>query len=176
MRKLKMRNKKFVEVFERYQKLVMKLVYDKSSDMELAKEICQHTFFNYYLHMDKVKDELIKPWLIMTAKNAIVDNYRKITSRKECPLIHVENIALDYSVERCPERLVGKELSFRILEDLHKANETWYEVIVAICIEELSHEEATKQLGCTDQVLRARLYRARKYIRKKYGKEYRDLF
>lgn len=46
MRKLKMRNKKFVEVFERYQKLVMKLVYDKSSDMELAKEICQHTFFN----------------------------------------------------------------------------------------------------------------------------------
>ena len=92
MRKLKMRNKKFVEVFERYQKLVMKLVYDKSSDMELAKEICQHTFFNYYLHMDKVKDELIKPWLIMTAKNAIVDNYRKIPSRKECPLIHVETI------------------------------------------------------------------------------------
>lgn len=176
MRMQKMKNSKFIEIFERYQKLVMKVVYDKSSDPELAKEICQHTFLNYYIHMDKIKDELIKPWLIMTAKNAVIDNYRKIESRRECPLVNVENTALDYSVEKCPEILVSRELSFRILEDLYQINKTWYEVIVAICIEELTHEEAAKQLGCSDQVLRARLYRARKYIRKKYGKEYRDLF
>ena len=44
VRMQKMKNSKFVEIFERYQKLVMKVVYDKSSDTELAKEICQHTF------------------------------------------------------------------------------------------------------------------------------------
>lgn len=48
-------------------------------------------------------------------------------------------------------------------------------VIMDICILQMSYEEAAKHLNIEVQVLRARLYRARRYIRKKYGEEYQEL-
>lgn len=51
----------------------------------------------------------------------------------------------------------------------------WYYVIMDICILQMSYEEAAKHLNIEVQVLRARLYRARRYIRKKYGEEYQEL-
>ena len=40
----------------------------------------------------------------------------------------------------------------------------WYYVIMDICILQMSYEEAAKHLNIEVQVLRARLYRARRYF------------
>lgn len=66
-------------------------------------------------------------------------------------------------------------LTERILEELYDKKKEWYYVIMDICILQMSYEEAAKHLNIEVQVLRARLYRARRYIRKKYGEEYQEL-
>jgi DNA-directed RNA polymerase specialized sigma24 family protein len=42
------------------------------------------------------------------------------------------------------------------------------------CVEGLSYAEASERLKVPEQVLRARMYRARTYIREKFGDEYQD--
>lgn len=68
-----------------------------------------------------------------------------------------------------------ERLQERILEELYDKKKEWYYVIMDICILQMSYEEAAKHLNIEVQVLRARLYRARRYIRKKYGEEYQEL-
>lgn len=65
-------------------------------------------------------------------------------------------------------------LTERILTELYERRKEWYDVVIDVCILEMSYEEAAKHLGITMEMLRARLFRARKYIRKKYGEEYRE--
>lgn len=84
-----MNEKKFTEVFNKYNRLVRKMVISRSGNDMLAEEICQQVFLQYF--------------------------------------------------------------------------------------EQMSYEEAAKHLNIEVQVLRARLYRARRYIRKKYGEEYQEL-
>ena len=73
------------------------------------------------------------------------------------------------NTERVITRLSHNMLTERILEELYDKKKEWYYVIMDICILQMSYEEAAKHLNIEVQVLRARLYRARRYIRKKYG-------
>ena len=49
------------------------------------------------------------------------------------------------NTERLVERIVQEQLSFRILCDLRNKNESWYRIIEAVCVMELSQEEAADQ-------------------------------
>ena len=84
-------------------------------------------------------------------------------------VIHEDN------TERVITRLSHNMLTERILEELYDKKKEWYYVIMDICILQMSYEEAAKHLNIEVQVLRARLYRARRYIRNKYGEEYQEL-
>lgn len=60
----------------------------------------------------------------------------------------------------------------QLLEDLKEVNELWYEVIYYIFILKMGYDETAKLLDISPATLRARLYRAKNYIREKYGGEY----
>ena len=92
------------------------------------------------------------------------DTY-SINGIKDFMVIHEDN------TERVVTRLSHSMLTERILEELYDKKKEWYYVIMDICILQMSYEEAAKHLNIEVQVLRARLYRARRYIRKKYGEE-----
>ena len=53
-----------------------------------------------------------------------------------------------------------------------EVNTLWFEALMLCCVEGLSYEEASEKLNVPVDVLRARMYRARAYIRKKFGDEY----
>ena len=84
------------------------------------------------------------------------------------------DVVAEDNTEKIIERIASVQLSFRILEDLKETNEDWYAVIMAVCVQDMTQEEAAKHLQMTSQALRAKLYRARKYIRSKYIKDFRD--
>ena len=73
------------------------------------------------------------------------------------------------------DHVIQENFAWKILGELRQKNETWYQVIEAVCICEMEQEEAAASLGISVQVLRARLFRARKFIRQEYLKEYKDL-
>lgn len=172
-----MKNRKFTELYIQYRNLIMKIVVDRLGDRALAEEISQQVFAAFYQNMDTVKDEFIKPWLMLSAKNAIVDFLRKKNTRNEIlasEYIGRIDVVAEDNTEKIIERIASVQLSFRILEDLKETNEDWYAVIMAVCVQDMTQEEAAKHLQMTSQALRAKLYRARKYIRSKYIKDFRD--
>ena len=72
------------------------------------------------------------------------------------------------------EKMNHRELLGKILAEVRKVNEQWYEILMLLCVEQCTHEETAQRLGISVMVLRARLYRARSYVRKHYGAEYRE--
>ena len=171
----KSKNARFTEVYNQYHRLVMKIIVNRLGNSYVAEEVVQQVFTSYYTKMDHIGDSIIKPWLIITAKNATVDYLRKINSRIDLYTIdYIQDFSIvaENNVEKVVENMVNSQLTLRILGDVKAMNEDWYNIIVLVCMEGMSQEKAAEQLGFSYSVLRAKLYRARKYIRKKYGDEY----
>lgn len=172
-----MKEKKFIEVFNKYNRLVRKMVLDRTKDWMLAEEICQQVFMNYFEKMDTIDDEIIQPWLLLTAKNLVWDNFRKQQIRRNTQSVEsISEVAVicEDNTEKIIKHVADTMLTERILKELYEYRKDWYDVVVAVCILEMTYEEAAKHLGIRMEMLRARLFRARKYIRKKYGEEYRE--
>lgn len=170
------KNTMFEMYFKRYKNLVIRAVMKKSQDYQLAQEICQQVFCSFYFHIDEIDEDLVKVWLLKTTRNALVDYLRKPSTRNEVILANdpQENgNTLTYTVvDYCEDKVINQDLTGRILKEVKAANELWYEVLLLICVYGMSREEAAKRLQVSDQVLRARLYRARKFVRERFGDEY----
>lgn len=168
-----MNHETFTEIYERYATVVKRSVVAQTNDEELAMEICQQTFLAYYRNMDEVDKDFVKAWLLQVAQNLLVDHWRKASTRNE--IVHDElseeylNQSADIDIDK---EATDKIFLSRLLKDLKEENELWYEVVDYICIREMSCDEAAKHLGISPTMLRARLYRARCFLRKKYGKDY----
>ena len=170
-----MKNERFTEVYKRYNRLIIKIAYDSLKDGFAAEEICQQVFVSFYENMEKISEEHMKGWLIVAAKNALIDYVRKQKSRsgKVFWLYGVEeSLTTEDNAEHVVERVMQSQLSFQILQDLRKKNQEWYEIVMAICVYGRRLGDAAKHLQMTPQVLSAKLYRAKKYIRDKYQREY----
>lgn len=170
------KNKLFEKYFMEYKDLLIRVVMAKTGDYLTAEEICQQVFCIYYSHMDEIEENYVKAWLLKCTQNAIVDHFRKNALRKEvvCGNEYQEtgNIVAEAKIDSYEDRVINMELTGRILKDVREVNESWYEVLVMICIDGMSHRQVAEKLHVSEQGLRARLYRARNYIRQKYGDEY----
>lgn len=171
-----MKNKRFEEYFLKYKNLIIRLVMLKLGDYQVAQEICQQVYVALYANMDKVHPELVKAWLLRCTQNAIIDYMRRRKVRKEIisdtSIAEAGNILIEESMEIYEKKLEDRELTGRIMRGIREVNTLWYEALMLCCVDCLSYEEASAKLGVPVDVLRARVYRARTYIRKTYGDEY----
>lgn len=170
-----MKNKRFSEAYIKYRKLVMKMVYDYLNDFFLAEEICQQVFVSFYEHIDNIYDEKgVKPWLIVTTRNAVLDHLRKQKVRKDKNVYLCADAAerVRAAEEEAVAHVADEKLFIQILDDLQEKNKEWYRVVKAICVDGMKQREAAEYLRISPQVLAAKLYRAKQYIRNKYQKEY----
>ena len=63
----------------------------------------------------------------------------------------------------------------QILEEIAIENESWYDILNLIYCLGKTHEEAAAELGITMQVLYSKFYRAKRWIRKNYEKEFDEI-
>lgn len=171
-----MKNKRFEEYFLKYKNLVIRIVMDKTGDYQAAQEICQQVFVSFYSNMDKVAPELVKAWLMRCAQNAVIDYFRKLRNKKEIfvdtPVLESGNNLVEESLKVYEDRLNNRELVGRILREVREVNEQWFEVLVMHCIDGLSYAEMAEKLGISEPVLRARMYRARTFIKERFKEEF----
>ncbi len=172
-----MKNKKFEEYFLQYKNLVIRMVMNKTGDYQAAQEICQQVFISLYTNMDRVAPELVKAWLMRCTQNAIIDHIRRAKIRGEIfadtSVSESGNILVEEVLDVQEERMDRQELAGRILREVRAANEQWFEMLMMYCVEGLSYPEVARRLNISVPVLRARMYRARMFIREKFGDEYR---
>lgn len=114
-----MNEKKFTEVFNKYNRLVRKMVISRSGNDMLAEEICQQVFLQYFEQMNNISEELIQPWLLLTTRNMVYDYLRKMQVRKDTHSINgIEDFMVIHedNTERVITRLSHNMLTERILE------------------------------------------------------------
>ncbi|MDY3250752.1 MAG: RNA polymerase sigma factor [Candidatus Choladocola sp.] len=171
-----MKSEKFEEYFLKYRNLVIRVVMDKTGDYQLAQEICQQVFLALYTNMEKVRPDLVKAWLIRCTQNAVIDYFRKSKTKKEfisdTSVSEAGNILMEESMEIFVEKKYNSELAGKILNEVRTVNEKWFEVLVLNCVEGLSYAEVAEVLNISEPVLRARMHRARNFIKKRFGAEY----
>ena len=94
---------------------------------------------------------------------------------EDIPPAEVGNLLVEKSIDRQEERIDQRDLAGKILSEVREVNAQWYDVLVLHCVEELPHAEAARRLQISETVFRARLCRARAYVRANFGEEYKKL-
>ena len=175
------RDEKFDSIYRAYEDDVYRISLYYTKDEHVAREITQRTFFQYYLHMEQAKIEMVRSYLARTAKNLSLNHLRDIRYRQNqvelCAMEDSEpttsSIEESYIEEEQKRR--QRELTNSILERLREENELWYEAINLVCCLEKPQELVAKELGVSKDVLYSRLHRARRWIQKNYGEQFDDV-
>lgn len=146
-------------------------------NVHVAQEITQDVFMKLYNHFEMYEKDYLDAWLVELAKNEAL-NYIKRAKRE----ILDENITLTMDLhgsyqnteDEVMEILADeerREYRYRILEELYKVNERWYQAITLVYCLGKKQQDVADEMGISLEVLHSVLYRAKKWIKKEYGAE-----
>lgn len=177
----RIKEERFERIYRAYQNDVYKISLYYTKDEHTAQDISQKVFYQFYLHMDGVNSDSIRTYLIRSARNLsynwlrdmkrqVHGDYLDVVAEEDVPQYSTEDDYIRDEQER--ER---KEFIAMLLERLREENESWYNVVNLIYCLEKPHDTVAKELGMTREVLYNKLYRAKKWLRKKYEDEYKKL-
>lgn len=151
-------------------------------DAYLAQDITQQTFLNFYEHFENVKPEFMRAYLIRTAKNMIYNHQRDLkyeTGKDDDVLQALQEELMTESLEeqyfREKQETMERELSGDILTGLHEKKQSWYEIFMMRYFSDKTSGEISNELGITEETLYSRIYRAKRWIRKHYEKEFSEI-
>lgn len=163
----------FAELYERYGGRVHAYVLGMVRDENRAEDITQDVFLSA-LRRIRESDCAIafKPWIYKIARNACVDEFRRLKRSKEVPIDH----------DGCDERLTSptpppntRFEQGQQFATLHAAfrglSERQHTVIVLRELEGLPYTEIARRTGMTLPMVESTLWRARRRL----GEEYEDI-
>lgn len=155
-----------------------------SRNYHAAEEITQTVFMKLYINRDNVNVEAVGSWLLTTTKHVAM-NYKRSLKREvlkeDMEALYDEDVimpAADSLEDDFINRLYVegcKELADNILADLYYLNPRWYDAITITYLLGKPQKETADIMGVKLEVLHSMLYRARKWIQKKYDKQFDHL-
>lgn len=175
------KEEKFENIYRTYEHDVYRVALYFTKDAFTAQDVSQKAFYNFYLHMDNVSEERIRPYLLRTARNLSYNWTRD--SRWEYQGEYLENIPEDKLSLLGPEEAYVrqeyqrdvKEFFDELMSVLQEENESWYNILTLVYGLGKKQEDVAYELGLTLEVLHSKIYRAKRWIRKRYENEYRRL-
>lgn len=175
------KEEKFEQIYRTFQNDVYKISLYYTKDEHTAQDISQKVFYQFYLHIDNVNLDSARTYLLRSARN-LSYNWLRDTKREThgeyLDVIPEEDVP-HYSTEdeyiRDEQAQERKEFVAMLLERLREENESWYHIVNLIYCLEKPHDEVAKELGMSREVLYNKLYRAKKWLRKKFEDEYKNL-
>lgn len=175
------KEEKFDRIYRTYQNDVYRISLYYTKDSHIAQDISQKVFYQFYLHFDNVNPDSVRAYLIRSARNLSYNWLRDMKREVNGEYLDVlpEEDVPHYSTEdeyiRDEQNREEKEFVRRLMEVLREENESWYNIVNLVFCLEKSHDEVAKELGMTREVLYNKLYRAKKWLRKKFEDEYKKL-
>jgi len=154
------KEKSFVELYDTHADVIFRFCYFKTGDREIAKDLTQDTFIKVFNYLAKKEVQNAKSFIYTTAKNTVIDFWRKKKSLSEnqLPEGFFESIAerddteadIDYSI---------------FLSLLDKLSESDREVIILRFIEDMSSKDMAELLGERENTILVRISRAKEKLR-----------
>lgn len=182
MDKKRTKEEEFAIIYESCADEVYRACRHIAMDEDLAQEMAQQAFVNFYERMDTLEVKCPKAYIIRSARNLLYNYFRDTKREIQPDYEEDETQRIEPIVESVEERyfeelkksMVGK-LTEEILADLKENHENWYEVIYMIFFMDMDHDEIAEKLKITKEVLYSRLHRAKVWIRKNYKAEFEKL-
>ena len=175
----KTNEERFLELYWKYQNLVLHVAVAKTGDYYAAQDICQDTFVKMMKQLDlSLDDDEIKAWLITVAFNAARDYHKKGGMNRrnlevDFEVSEVRNVSVAEST--CFDEIYRRDFRVRILDELKRVNKEYYNLVILICCMQLSVSEAAERLNISYSEATKKLHRARTWLRSNFGEEYQQL-
>lgn len=160
-------NIEFAKAYNEYAEMILKYIFFRVNDCNLAEDIMQETFLKMWDYIanknKKIKD--FKKFLYMVAKNMVIDHYRR-KSKNPLPIDKISPLKLlvEARQEKETDELIQME---KFMEHLSELKENYKEVIKYRYIDQLSIKEICRLTGKSPNCISVTLNRGMKMIKKK---------
>ncbi|MGB9750415.1 MAG: RNA polymerase sigma factor [Caldisericia bacterium] len=160
----------FAQLVEIYEKEIITYCYYIIKDKEEAKDLAQEAFLKAFINLKSLRNEEdFKYWLLRIAKNGC---FKKLSRMKiEKKLISKEE---EKSLSIVDE-LIKDDRRKKIMNALNKLDKKDKEIIILRDIQDYSYDEISKILKISMNLVKVRLYRARKNLKKIIEDEYGEI-
>ena len=174
-----MKQSDFEQIYKRYVATAYFEALNQTRLPDVAEDIAQETMTRLFATIDDKREEDLKGWVKVVARNLSFDYFR---NRSHFTDGELKETALCSEVIPEPEDLEGldkeeccQKFLNRVLDELYESHPEWYYLILMVEIRHRPQEEVAKNIGISTNNLRVRLHRAKKWLRRKYGDEAREL-
>ncbi|OFZ22639.1 MAG: hypothetical protein A2202_05030 [Bdellovibrionales bacterium RIFOXYA1_FULL_36_14] len=147
----------FSQIIQNTQKKFFGFCMYLCGDMHLAQDVCQDVYIKAIEHLKDFENETkLYNWLFKTAKNHYIDFTRNHQNK---PYIDLEDISDDEG--NASETCEGK---LELIEILQKIDPKYRIALILVDSEGYTYREASEIIGLTEDALRSRLHKARKFF------------
>jgi RNA polymerase sigma-70 factor (ECF subfamily) len=152
----------FLKVYKENADAIFRFCYLRLSDREIARDVAQDTFMKVWQHAYKgEKIDNLRAFMFMTARNLIIDNYRK---KKASSLDALMEEGFDVGVE-ISESVVDAFDGERAMALLGTIPEKYRDAIYLQYVEGLSVKEIAEITGETENNISVRIHRGLQKLR-----------
>lgn len=157
----------FEQLYNSQASNILRFVYLRVSDYEIARDIMMETFFHFWKSMIKNTDiHNPKALLYVIARGLIIDYYRNKKNKKVVSIDKVNEELLSSDVDLTEKLRISEEIEYvhRTIKDIKRE---YQEVILLHYVEDLSILEIATILHKTQNAVRVTLHRALASLKKK---------
>lgn len=160
----------FGELYERYGRRIFAYVLGLVRDHNRAEDITQDVFLSA-LRRTRSSDQAIsfKPWIYEIAKNACIDEFRRVARAREVPIEDGSGEHL-VAAEPSPDTWFERGQQLATLNGAFRGlSERQHKVMVLRELEGLSYTEIAARAGMTVPMVQSTLLRARRRLSEEYN-------
>lgn len=175
------KEEEFEEIYRTYKDDIYRISLYYTKDEHIAQDISQNVFYQFYFHINDVKAECVRAYLIRSARNMSYNWLRSVSrdvGGEYLDTIPEENVP-HYSTEeeyiRDEEKREIIEFTKELMERLREHNESWYDIVNLLYCLGKTREMVADELDISRELLYDKLYRAKQWLRKNFEDEYRNL-
>jgi len=154
-------SKDFEIIYLKYSDKIYRYVYLNTNDPYLSEDITSETFLRIWKNRKKIKPDFMQAFLYKTAKNIIIDNFRKHKNAKKVSLEAIVEQGLEPSYdEDLIEKITSNDNIKKVNEAIKLLPENLKEVVILRFINDLPAKEAAQILDTTEVNIRVLQFRA----------------
>lgn len=159
-------SKDFEAIYIKYSDKIYRYVYLNITDPYLAEDITSEVFLRIWKNWKRIEKDFMQALLYKTAKNIIIDNYRKHGNAKKVSLENIVEQGLEPSYDQdLIEKINNDDNIKKINEAIMALPDNLKDVLVLRFINDLSAKEAAEILDTTEVNIRVLQFRALKKLK-----------
>jgi len=149
---------KLAVLFERHNRAIFNFFYRMSGNRELSEDLVQDVFFRMLKYKDSYQEKAsFTAWMYQVARSAQIDSFRKRKNEAQWNDEQPEPASQDV---RADERLTKRQELAILQKAMAALPPEKREVLVMSRYQNLKYQEIGKILGCEENAVKLRVFRA----------------